>query len=268
MNTLQLGPFAVAAERLLAVAALWAFVAVVSYGRRWTDGEPVRPSFIAMTVGIVAARAGFVAENWPAFSIEPWSAAYVWQGGFSPAFGLAAAVLALLVMLRGKMLALALAALVGVGATWAVADRHIQPPPNPLSMSLTVKRLDGTAVVLDSLRGRPFVINLWATWCGPCRREMPMLAQVAAANRDVPVLLINQGEDVERVSTFLREEGLASYNILRDAQGAVGQALGSSALPTTAFVSADGVVTELHIGEISRAALLASINELRRSGAK
>ena len=268
MNTLQFGPLAIAAERLLAVAALWAFVAVVSYGRRWTDGEPVRPSLIAMTVGIVAARAGFIAENWPAFAIEPWTAAYLWQGGFSPAFGLAAAVLALLVMLRGTALALALAALIGVTAIWAIADRQIQPPPNPLPMSLAVERLDGGSVALDSFRGRPFVINLWATWCGPCRREMPMLAQVAAANRDVPVLLINQGEDAERVSAFLREEGLVSSNVLRDAQGVVGQALGSAALPTTAFVSADGVVTEVHVGEISRAALMASISDLQRSGAE
>jgi cytochrome c biogenesis protein CcmG, thiol:disulfide interchange protein DsbE len=268
MNTIQFGPLAIAAERLLAVAALWAFVAVVSYGRRWTDGEPVRPTLIAMTVGIVAARAGFVAENWPAFSVEPWAAAYLWQGGFSPAFGLAGAVLALFVMLRGKRLALALAALVGVGATWAVADGLIQPAPKSLPMSLTAKRLDGKSISLDSLHGRPFVINLWATWCGPCRREMPMLAQVAAANPDVPVLLINQGEDAQRVRAFLREEGLASSNILRDAHGVVRQALGSSALPTTAFVSADGVVIELHVGEISRAALMASISDLRRSGAK
>ena len=98
MNTLQFGPLAIAAERLLAVAALWAFVAVVSYGCRWTDGDPVRPSLIAVIVGIVAARAGFVAENWPAFAIEPWTAAYLWQGDFSPALGLAAAVLALLAM--------------------------------------------------------------------------------------------------------------------------------------------------------------------------
>jgi hypothetical protein len=97
---------------------------------------------------------------------------------------------------------------------------------------------------------------------------MPMLAQVGAANPDVPVLLINQGEDAQRVRAFLREEGLASSNILRDAHGVVGQALGSSALPTTAFVSADGVVIELHVGEISRAALMASISDLRRSGAK
>ena len=263
MNTLQFGPLAVAADRLIAVAALWAFVALLSYGRRWTGDETGRSALIPLAIGLVAARLGFVAENWPAFAIEPWTAAYLWQGGFSLAFGLAAAVLALLVMLRGKALALALATLMGVSAVWFVADRLIEPPPQPLPLSLKIERLDGRTVALDSFRGRPFVINLWATWCGPCRREMPMLAQVAAANPDVPVLLINQGEDAERISAFLREEGQASSNILRDSRGVVGQALGSSALPTTAFVSANGVVTELHIGEISRAALTAAVNDLR-----
>lgn len=268
MNTLQFGPLAVAADRLLAIGALWAFVAVVSASRRWIGGDPVRPAFIAVAAGILAARLGFVAENWKAFAVEPWSAAFVWQGGFSPTFGLGAAVVTLIAMLRGSARALTLVALITVSAAWLVGARLIQPPPRPFPASLSAARLDGQPLALDEFRGRPFVINLWATWCAPCRREMPMLAEVAAANRDVPVLLIHQGEDAHRVAAFLREQGLASSNVLRDPGGDVGQALGSSALPTTAFVSGDGVIMELHIGEISRAALMASISDLRQSAAE
>ena len=253
-----------AADRMLAVAALWAFVAVLSYGSKWVDRDLSRPAFLTVAIGILVARAGFVGGNWPAFAAEPWTAAYIWQGGFSPLFGLGAAAATLVVMLCGKARALAMSTLVAVSAAWFVVERLIEPPARPLPAGLAVERLDERPVALDSLRGRPFVINLWATWCGPCRREMPMLVEVARSNPNVPVLLINQGEDAQRVSRYLAGEGLDAENILLDPLGGVGAALRSSALPTTAFVSADGIVTDVHIGEISRAALIAGVHDLRR----
>ena len=249
---------------MLAVAALWAFVAVLSYGRRWAGRDLSRPAFLVMAIGVLAARAGFVGQNWSAFAGEPWTAAYIWQGGFSTLFGIGAAAATLIVMLRGKARAFAMTTLVAVIATWFVVDRLIEPPARPLPAGLSVERLDGGLVALDSLRGRPFVINLWATWCGPCRREMPMLVATARANPDVTVLLINQGDDLQRVSRYLAAEGLPEANILLDPGSSVGLALRSSALPTTAFVSANGKVVDVHIGEISRAALIAGIRDLRR----
>lgn len=261
---MHIGPLAVAADRMLAVAALWAFVAVLSYARKWAGRDLSRPAFLAVAIGVLAARAGFVGQNWPAFADEPWTAAYIWQGGFSPLFGIGAAAATLFVMLRGKARAFAMATLLAISATWFVVDRLIEPPARPLPVGLLVERIDGRPVALDSLRGRPFVINLWATWCGPCRREMPMLVESAKANPGVPVLLINQGEDVQRVSRYLAAEGLPDANILLDPGGSVGSALRSSALPTTAFVSAEGKVVDVHIGEISRAALIAGVRDLGR----
>lgn len=261
---MHIGPLAVAADRMLAVAALWAFVAVLAYGRRWVDVDLSRPAFLAVAIGVLAARAGFVRQHWPAFSAEPWTAAYIWQGGFSLLFGMGAAAATLLMMLRGKARAFAVAALVTISATWFVVDRLVEPPARPLPAGFSVEQLDGESIALDSLRGRPFAINLWATWCGPCQREMPMLVETARANPDVPVLLINQGEDVRQVSRYLADEGLPTANILLGPGRSVGSTLRSSALPTTAFVSADGLVVDVHIGEISRAALIAGLHDLRR----
>ena len=261
IDTLHIGPLAVAADRMLAVAALWAFVALLSSGRKWVNRDLSQPAFSAVATGVLAARAGFVAQNWPAFAAEPWTAAYIWQGGFSPLVGMGAAAATLILMLRGKARAFAMVALVAVSAAWFVVDRLIEPPARPLPAGLVVERLDGGPVALDSLRGRPFVINLWATWCGPCRREMPVLVETAKANPEVPVLLINQGEDMQRVSRYLAAEGLPDANILLDPRGSVGSAVRSSALPTTAFVSAEGKVVDMHIGEISRAALIAGVHE-------
>ncbi len=237
---------------------------MLSYGRKWVDRDLSRPAFLAVAIGILAARARFVGQNWPAFADEPWTAVYIWQGGFSPLFGVGAAAAILIVILRGKARAYAMVALITVNAAWFVVDRLIEPPARPLHAGLAVERINGGPVALNSLRGRPFVINLWATWCGPCRREKPMLVETAKANPDVPVLLINQGEDVQRVSTYLAGEGLPAASILLDPRGSVGSALRASALPTTAFVSADGKVVDVHIGEISLAALIAGVRDLRR----
>ncbi len=264
IDTLHIGPLAVATDRMLAVAALWAFIAIHALGRKWVDNDPSRPEFVAVAVGLLAARAGFAAQNWPAFAAEPWTLTYIWQGGFAPLWGMGAAAITLIVMLRGKARAFAMVTLVAVSAAWFVADRLVEPPARPFPAGLSVERLDGRPVPLDALRGQPFMINLWATWCGPCRREMPMLVEIARANPDVPVLLINQGEDVQQVSGYLAGERFPAASILLDTRGSVGSALRSTALPTTAFVSADGKVVEVHVGEISRAALTAGLRKLRQ----
>ena len=79
----------------------------------------------------------------------------------------------------------------------------------------------------------------------------------------VPVLLVNQGEGSGTVSRHLRQAGISGQSILLDQQGVIAQANQSSALPTTLFVDADGNIVETHVGEISRAMVLAKIAELQ-----
>jgi len=128
---------------------------------------------------------------------------------------------------------------------------------------LTVTSLEGRPVELG-IPGRPMVINLWATWCPPCRREMPMLIDVARSS-EVPVLLVNQGEDAAAIRAFLATQGLADGAILTDPGGGLGQAVASAALPTTLFVNEAGEIAGLHVGEISRPALTAGMRDLQRT---
>jgi thiol-disulfide isomerase/thioredoxin len=117
---------------------------------------------------------------------------------------------------------------------------------------------------LDAMRGEPFVLNLWATWCPPCQREMPMMADVAARS-PIPVFFINQGEDAPKIRAFLNDRRLTEATVLVDTRGALGSALQAPALPTTLFVDATGQVRVRHSGEISRAALTATIRNLERN---
>lgn len=123
-------------------------------------------------------------------------------------------------------------------------------------------RLDGTPVATASLAGRPLVINLWATWCGPCRREMPMLMEVAATRSDVTFLLLNQGEAKGVVRRYLEDNGLSAANVALDPGSDAGRRLGAPGLPMTLFISADGLVRSSRTGEISRAALADELNAL------
>ena len=110
-------------------------------------------------------------------------------------------------------------------------------------------------VQLADYKGGPLVINLWATWCPPCRREMPVLERAQHQRPDVTFLFVNQAESMQSVSTFLATQGLTLDNVLFDASGRLGQAVGSMALPTTLFYSAEGRLINSHLGELSQASL-------------
>ena len=263
--TIPLGPLMLAADRLIALAAIALFLfACERIGRRSGQHRAAsRTAWLAVLAGIVAARLGFVAENWSAFAAEPVSALYLWQGGFSALWGAGAAAVVLLVGWRAPGKGVALGALAGLFLVWfALTTTLAHRQQEPLPANLVASRMNGAPVALDGLRGKPFVVNLWATWCPPCRREMPMLIEVAKTSPDVPILLLNQGESAGKVANFLHREQLAGDAILLDQGSAVSAALGTTAFPTTLFVDAKGIVRQVHTGEISRAALLVGMRKI------
>lgn len=245
-----------ATDRLFAVAAIWLFVALLPWLLRRDDARASRIAWLALAAGLIASRLVYVAQHWSVFSADPASIAYVWQGGFSAMAGAlaAAAVLAIgFSSLAAKAKAIAVLAVI-FGLWVAVAQIGTRSPPM-LASGLTATGLDGQPVSLDAMRGRPFVLNLWATWCPPCRREMPMLAAAAKEAGSPPIVFVNQGETPAAIRGFLAGEGLQINNLVIDRLGQIARATESSALPTTLFVDAGGRVRVSHFGEISRAAL-------------
>ena len=103
---------------------------------------------------------------------------------------------ALAVMRRRLRLPLLVAVAVGA-AVWGgamLAGTQLRQAAHPPLPDVAVLRLDGRAQSTASWRGRPLVINFWATWCPPCRREMPVLAQAQAAHPDVHFVFADQAE--------------------------------------------------------------------------
>ena len=114
---------------------------------------------------------------------------------------------------------------------------------------------DGSTVSLSAFAGRPLVINLWATWCPPCHREMPVLAAAQRARPEIQFVFVNQGESAEVVARYLAANGLRLSNVVLDPARQTAKTTGSSGYPTTLFYDARGRLRKRHMGELSHATL-------------
>lgn len=221
---------------------------------------------VAGIVGLVVARAGYVIANLDLYLDAPLSMLDFRDGGWMPLAGVAAGLAWLgLAALRRRAPArallpatmLGLAAWFGAGA-WLASKQVSQLP------AMTLQRLGSAqSETFDrAFAGRPFVVNLWATWCAPCREEMPAFAQVQRDRPRAPIVFVNQGEDEARVRGFLAKLPPLDH-VWLDRDSSFGRAVASSGLPTTVFVDAQGRISRVHVGVMNRAALRAQIDAMQ-----
>jgi cytochrome c biogenesis protein CcmG/thiol:disulfide interchange protein DsbE len=109
---------------------------------------------------------------------------------------------------------------------------------------------DGTHTSLADLKGTPTVVNLWATWCSPCVKEMPAFDRVATSTVGVRIIGVNVGDTAESATTFAAKLGVR-YAQYTDPEGKLSAALSVSGLPATAFVDATGTVLQIHQGALT-----------------
>lgn len=265
MNAFSIGPLMFSPDRFAAVLAVGIFLAGTELLARNVDARFSGWSWRAGLAFLIGARLGHVIRHFDSFAAEPMRALAVWQGGFLIPAGIVAALAITLIYLRRQPRLLVWTPVPAAAAAF-IAMLVIQltagVPPTPLPAG-TYNALDGSAVAPASLTGKPMVINLWASWCPPCRREMPMMADVAAANDEATFLFVNQGEDAAMVSSYLEAEGLALDTVLLDGLGRFSRHYTTPGLPATLFIGADGTLRSIHMGEISREALSAGIAELQ-----
>ena len=134
--------------------------------------------------------------------------------------------------------------------TLTPAPAHTQAPqvgkPAP---DFQLPNLEGQAISLSGVRGKPVLLNFWATWCGPCRAEMPYLQQVYEewSGKGLEVLAINIGESPSEVKRFLQTYNL-SLPVLLDTKEATARKYNITGIPTTFFIDKDGIIQEKIIG--------------------
>lgn len=258
MLTLTIGSFALAINHLLLILAL-ALATLVGWRVAKRGGEnPESVLFGLFLLGLLVARLSFVIGYWRYFQNDLLQILDVRDGGFLLWPGLGALVIgALIIGWRRSGLRRPLGwGLISGLAFWLLATFSSSLYEQSTHMpEMVLRDANGKSVQLSSYQGGPLVINLWATWCPPCRREMPVLQKAQTQNQDVTFLFVNQGESMQSVSTFLETQGLSLNNVLFDSSGQLGQKVGSMALPTTLFYSPQGRLLSSHLGELSEASL-------------
>ncbi len=151
------------------------------------------------------------------------------------------------------------------GADGATDPQGITPGKTALDFSL--QTLDGARVSLSDYRGQVVLVNFWATWCPPCRAEIPALEAAYQAHRDdgLVILGVSVEDPPELIELFLQDFDI-TYPILLDRNGAVYRAYRAPGLPTTVLVDRDGIIQVRHVGELSARELDQYLSEVLPSG--
>ena len=171
-----------------------------------------------------------------------------------------------------------------VGAVWLMEGGRLQTSsaevdPNVVSLTgiqgvatprvgepapaFSLVAIDGSTTSLADLRGRPVLVNFWASWCPPCRGEMPDLDRVAAEYRDqgLVVVGVDLEEDREPVVRYAQTLGL-QLTLLLDQAGAVATRYNVTGLPTSYFVDRDGLVRDRNVGPLTPKGLRTRVAQL------
>jgi cytochrome c biogenesis protein CcmG/thiol:disulfide interchange protein DsbE len=136
-------------------------------------------------------------------------------------------------------------------------------PPGTPAPALRLQGLDGRPVDLAALRGRPVVVNFWATWCEPCVREFPLLRQAAATHtRDrLAVVGVLTNDRPAAARAFVRRHH-ATWPVGIDPDATTAGRWGAVGLPHTWFIRPDGTLASHQLGEVTQAALDRQLAEI------
>ena len=266
MPDLTLGPLSFSGGLLTALLAIGAVLAAGSLAARKTGLAVEGKLWAFIVVALAAARMAHVSRYSAAYADAPWSVLDIRDGGFAPWPGvLAGLALAGLLAWRWRAGArpLLAGALAGASVFGALALFALAVPPPAVALPpLSFTRLEGGVLDTASLAGRPVVINLWASWCPPCRREMPAMQRAQRDHPEVVFVFVNQGETREQVGAYLAREKLALANVVSDPGGAAATALKAKGLPTTLFFDRQGRLASRRTGELSAATLAQGLEGL------
>jgi thiol-disulfide isomerase/thioredoxin len=265
-NVLQIGPM------VLPTSLIFMFVAMIAatfigkrLGRR-ADVDIEADLFQTLVVGVVVARLWFVMHFSTAYQASPLAILDIRDGGWRPLAGCVAAWLFALArqfnrpVLRKPLLAAVLVATVILGGGLLATSRPVLERQLP---ELTLSSLQGGSVSLAQFEGKPTAINIWATWCPPCVREMPVLHEAQVQNPAVHFVFINQGESAQRVSVWLAARNLPLRNVLLDYRGQALETFNQRGLPTTLFFDAKGRLISARTGELSAATLAEKLESIQ-----
>jgi len=267
IQTLHLGPLAVPPATAVQIVAIAGGLLVGHVLNRRHKTDLDKHVWRALLICILVSRFAFVYGHRAGYVEAPWDVFDIRDGGWEPQVGVIAAWLYVLyaiqrtVGLRRPLLASVCVATV-VWASGAIALIVLDDKDAVELSPVVLATMDGGTASLAQFGDRPLVVNLWATWCPPCLRELPLLQRAQAEHPEVHFVFLNQGESEETVRRFLASRGFSLRNVLLDARGQASQGLNSGALPTTQLFDAHRRLLGTHLGELSAGTLMESLAKI------
>ncbi|PLW83832.1 redoxin [Kineobactrum sediminis] len=267
MSAVIVGPLSFSPTYILLALAFLAAVLVGGLMGR-VSGVPVVGKLIdILVITVFSARLGFVLIYFDHYRDNLFDIINIRDGGFHLVSGIFGFGLVCAWKLRryprdrrvlGGALAVGLVVWLGGMGLFRVLEAQSLGLP-----ALALRQLDDTPVLLSEIVGsKPVAINLWATWCPPCIREMPVLLEAQQRHPEIMFLFVNQGEQAATIMEFLERQQLELENVLLDPHTILGRETGHRSLPVTLFYTADGRMVDTHLGELSSATLAYRLQRL------
>lgn len=135
--------------------------------------------------------------------------------------------------------------------------------PKEKAIDFKLKDLNGKNVSLSDFKGKKVLLNFWATWCPPCRAEMPDIEKLYLEDKDsdLVILAVNLGEDTQTVKSFI-DKNKYNFNILLDSDQAVAIKYNIVSIPTSFFIDKEGNIVSKKVGAMSIEEMRDNVNLL------
>ena len=135
------------------------------------------------------------------------------------------------------------------------AETHPTEPPANIAPDFTMLDMDGNEVTLASFFGKPIVLNFWASWCGPCKMEMPEIQKFYEKyGEEIHFLLVSVDESLDAAKTLISDSGY-TFPVYFDTTSVGAYTYGASSIPLTFFIDAEGNLTAYYMGAMSESIL-------------
>lgn len=265
--SISLGPFALPLEPLLLFGSGLFGILVASVLSTKRAGSVTDPLLMMLLFGLVIGRIVFVIRFADQYD-SVWQMLDFRDRGVDWVSGMIAMASFLLWQIKRlpeQRIALSGGAL-SILLFFSVASVLLNTGPGQHTIPDTaLTQLDGEKISLNQLAENHItVVNLWASWCPPCQREMPAFAKSQQQHPDIRFVMLNQQESAETVKDFLADNNLTFEHVLLDKTGDVAEIFDAYGLPVTLFFDGQGNLVESHMGEVSAASLSATLKQLSR----
>lgn len=263
---IQLGPIVITLNVLVMVGAVALGIYVGKRAGRRLGIDIKSPLFQVLIVAVVCARLAFVWQYRSVYVKAPLDILDIRDGGGIPLAGMIAAWLYAPILTWSRsmprkpiLIAVSVASAIWVAGSAALAAQQQTEFGLP---DIRLVSLEGETISLLAFKGKPTVVNFWATWCPPCQREMPVLERAQSEHQNLNFVFLNQGESADNVKKFLAVHHLILSHVLFDSAGQAARQLRAQALPTTLFFDAQGKFVDKHVGILSQATLVQHLDML------